>query len=194
VIKKEMLERWMAGWGSLSPELQSRFLARPELDQLIKYPDARLKLLLAKHKKLQEIVEELTKGSSRSGQSWTEAEDRDLAESLRNWLSFGRMGWIHRRSNQAIQMRVRYLLKKGLIDGPEAELAAESFTAYDLKAFAEKPSSDSDDSNSRISNPRLRIEGDLLDLSSEEQLDDDSNDSDGFYMYRGEDSYWDSVE
>lgn len=184
----------MLHWGDLSPELQRRFLARPQLDQLIRFPDFRVKILVAKHKKLQEIVAELMKGSSRSGQSWTTQEDKDLAESLRNWLPSSRMARIHARSKQALQLRIRLLLKKAVIDGPEAELAAESIEAYDLRALSENPPRESDDSDPRGSDPRPRIAGDYLDPSSGEQLDDEANDSDGYDLYRDESSLWDSAE
>jgi hypothetical protein len=83
-------------------------------------------------------------------------------------------------------MLIGLLLKNGLTDGPEAELAAESISAYGLRAFSENPPRETDDSDSRGSDPPVRIEGD--------QLDDEANDSDGHDLYRGEGALWDSGE
>jgi len=194
VTKEEILEEWMLHWGDLSPELRRRFLARPELKELIKFPDFRVEILLAKYQKLQKIVAELKTGSSRTGQSWTEQEDRALAESLCNWLSFGQMAWMHARSKKDLQLRIRLLLKNGVIDGPEAELAAESRQAYDLRAFSENPPREGDSSDPRKTDPRPRIAGNYLDSSFGEQLDDEANDRDGYDLYRDESSLWDSAE
>ena len=194
VTKDEILEEWMLHWGELSPELQRRFLARPELNELIKFPDFRVEILLAKHQKLQQIVAELQVGSSRIGQSWTEQEDGYLADSLRNWLPFSRMAWMHARSQKALQQRICLLLENGVADGPEAKLAAESIQGYDLRAFSENPPRESDASDPHETDPRPRIAGDYLDSSFRDEFNDEANDSDGYDLYRDESSLWDSAE